>query len=262
MTDPFPAQLASWQAYVDTPWARLRYAVVEEVLRREAAALGQGLRVLDVGGGDGRDALPLAVAGHDVTLLDRSASWVAEAQRRAEAAGAGLRAVVADLTGPPDLGVFDLVLCHFVLQYVDDLASTLGRLAGWVRPGGIVSVMVPNPVGMVLRRLVSEGPGAALAELDSTSAHTVTFDHETRKLPMPQLEDALRAAGLSVVRRYGARVANDLLVDDAAKSDPDHFRQLLDLELALCDREPYLRLGGHYQLVATRAEVRPPRPPG
>ena len=57
MQEIFSEKLASWREYTESPWARIRYAVVEETIRREAEALGGRLRVLDVGGGDGLDAL-------------------------------------------------------------------------------------------------------------------------------------------------------------------------------------------------------------
>ena len=69
---------------------------------------------------------------------------------------------------------------------------------------------------------------------------------------MGDLEDALGVVGLSVVRRYGSRIANDLLTDNDAKNEADYFDDLLRLELALCDQEPYLRIGGMYQVIATK----------
>lgn len=114
-------------------------------------------------------------------------------------------------------------------------------------------MVVPNPVAMVLRQLVSGGPAAAITELGAVSKHAVLFDHDVRKVAMGELEDDLSEVGLSVVRRYGSRIANDLLTDDDAKSEADYFDDLLRLELALCDQEPYLRIGGMYQVVATKA---------
>src|SRR5688500_13155195 len=127
--DVFSEQLAAWRSYTDSPWGRLRYAVVEHTLRREMSRLGSGLRILDVGGGDGMDAVPLARAGHQVTILDQSSSWLDEAQRRAEEAGTHVRTVVGDLDDPPSLGEFDVVLCHFVLQYRPADAGDLDHLA-------------------------------------------------------------------------------------------------------------------------------------
>jgi len=39
VSDPFSDKLAAWQEYVATPWGRIRYAVVAETLRRQAAEL-------------------------------------------------------------------------------------------------------------------------------------------------------------------------------------------------------------------------------
>ena len=41
-----------------------------------------------MGGGDGQDALPFAIAGQEVTIVDPSRAWLEEAVRRADAAGA------------------------------------------------------------------------------------------------------------------------------------------------------------------------------
>jgi S-adenosylmethionine-dependent methyltransferase len=144
------------------------------------------------------------------------------------------------------------VLCHFVLQYLPAGTRDLTTLADCVRPGGTISLVLPNPVGMVLRQLVSGGPSSALSELRAESKRAVLFDHDARKIEMSELEDALGLVGLKVVRRYGSRIANDLLTDNDLKNEDDYFAKLLQLELALCDQEPYVRVGGMYQLIATK----------
>lgn len=250
--DIFSEKLASWREYTQSPWARIRYAVVEETIRREAQALGGRLRVLDVGGGDGLDALPLAVAGHDVTVLDQSEQWLDEARRRAGNVGATLKGVHADLDDLHDLGEFDLLLCHFVLQYRPAGMADLRTLAGLLRPGGTISVILPNPSGMVLRQLVVDGPAAARAELAAESKHAVLFDHNVRKVAMEEMEAQLSQCGLPVVRRYGTRIANDLIADNDVKLAPQYFDDLLRLELDLCDREPFVRIGGLYQLIGQK----------
>ena len=45
---------------------------LDALARRHGAALGRPLRVLDLGGGTGGTAVPLAAAGHDVTVVDPS----------------------------------------------------------------------------------------------------------------------------------------------------------------------------------------------
>jgi S-adenosylmethionine-dependent methyltransferase len=63
VSDVFSERLSSWRDYTSSPWGRVRYAVVEETLRREASRLGTKLRILDVGGGDDMDALRAALVG-------------------------------------------------------------------------------------------------------------------------------------------------------------------------------------------------------
>ena len=62
---------------------------------------GTSLRVLDVGGGSGMFAVPLARLGHDVTVVDPSADALATLRRRADTAGVGAR--VRGVQGDGDL---------------------------------------------------------------------------------------------------------------------------------------------------------------
>jgi hypothetical protein len=78
---------------------------------------------------------------------------------------------------------------------------------------------------------------------------TETLAATGRKLTVEEIEAEMSTAGLDVVGRYAARVANDYVTDDGLKDDPTYFAALERLELALCDREPYVRLGGMWQLV-------------
>jgi S-adenosylmethionine-dependent methyltransferase len=252
----FDQQLTRWQAWCEAPWGRLRFRVVRETLGRQVEALGGGpLRVLDVGGGDGRDAIPLAEAGHEVTILDPAPSWLAQARRRADATGVSdrLRTVegsVADLTGAGE--DFDLVLCHFVLHYRPAGVGDVRRLADVIRPGGRVSVMAPNAATRVVMRLTREGPEAALEELGSEGFDSATFSTTARKLSAEEVTEELVDAGLVPTARYAARVVSDYVADDAIKEEPAYFEALERLELALCDQEPYVRLGAMWQVVGEK----------
>ena len=121
--ESFDEKLAQWQDWCEAPWGRLRFTVVRETLRRQAEALGGargGLRVLDVGGGDGRDAIALAEAGHHVTVLDPAPTWLAEARHRAARLGVSdrLSTIEGSIDDLQAAGTdYDLVLCHFVLHY-------------------------------------------------------------------------------------------------------------------------------------------------
>lgn len=206
MTDVFSEKLAQWREYTETPWARIRYGVVGEVLRRQADHLGDRLRVLDVGGGDGMDALPLAGAGHEVTIVDPSEAWLAEARRRADEAGVEIATIVGGLDDLP-VGEWDLVMCHFVLRYRSAEAGDVAALARRVRAGGRLSIMEVNPAGRVLRELLNRGPAAARAELRAERAAVETFGTDARKVEVEAAERTERPEGPSPSGRLGPRAA-------------------------------------------------------
>jgi S-adenosylmethionine-dependent methyltransferase len=253
----FDGRAGEWAAWQTSPWGRLRYAIVRETTARALASLPGRLRVVDVGGGDGADSLPLAEDGHDVTVLDFAPELLAQAGHMAEARDVADRVQVvhADLddlvrgAGDEPLGTFDVVLCHNVLHYRADVPATVRWLAGLTRPGGVLSVMAPNPAMDVLSAAVRrQDPAGALGVLDAPTVHSETFDHPMRRLEAAEVEQALADAGYTVEHRFGIRCVMDLIADDERKSEPAFYGQLLDLELRLCEREPYWRTARYWQL--------------
>lgn len=258
----FGGRAGEWASWQTSPWGRLRYALVRETTVRAIAALPGPLRVIDVGGGDGADSLPLAEDGHDVTVLDFAPELLAQAEEAARQRGAAdrVRVVRADLddlmTGAEPLGTFDVVLCHNVVHYRADVPATVRYLATLARPGGVVSVMAPNPAMDVLSAAVRrQDPVGALTVLDSPTVHGETFDHPMRRLEAAEVEQALADAGCSVEHRFGVRCVMDLIADDERKAEPGFYAQLLDLELRLCEREPYWRTARFWQLTARRRDA-------
>ncbi len=140
-------------------WETLRGVVAERAGQSGRASLD----VVDVGGGTGGFAVPLASLGHSVTVVDPSPDSLAAAQRRAAEAGVPLRAVQGDVSdlaavteggGPGGRGA-DLVLCHSVLEYVDSPEAAMTAIAAILRPGGVVSVLAASAVAAVIHRVLA-----------------------------------------------------------------------------------------------------------
>ena len=112
----------------------MRPDAVQRVLDAELAAArerrGAGPRVLDVGGGSGVWAVPLAAAGCEVTVVEPSPNALATLNTRAREAGVTINAVQGDTDslGVP-AGEADLVLAHGLLEVVDDAPAALASLA-------------------------------------------------------------------------------------------------------------------------------------
>ena len=259
MTDVgvFERNLRAWREWQEAPWGRLRYAVVGHVLSRVTATLGEGLRILNLGGGNGGDAVPLALAGHDVTVIDPSAALLDLLARRAAAARVEVHGVQGGIDTLPGLvasgGTADLVLCHNVLQYLEDVPAAVSALVSAVRPDGAVSVVGPNPAGEVLVSAVRGlDPAGALARLDVGAVRSATFDHDVARVDPDDLSSLLVDAGCEQPDRFGVRCVSDLVTDDERKQEPAFYADLERLELALCDREPFLRTARMWQLIARR----------
>jgi S-adenosylmethionine-dependent methyltransferase len=122
-----------------------------------------------------------------------------------------------------------------------------------VRPGGLVSIIVSNPVIHVLRAAVRDlDPAGALQMLGSAGFRTQTFEHTVRRITWQRGAAALDLAGAEVVARYGVLCVNHLVTDDERKQDPEFFADLARLELALADQDPYRDIAAMWMIVARR----------
>jgi SAM-dependent methyltransferase len=215
-------------------------------------------RVLDVGGGSGMFAVPLARLGHDVTVVDPSADALATLRRRADTAGVGervrgvqgdgdlLHEVLPDIDGTDGRG-YDLALCHSVLEVVDDPAVTLREIARALRPGGQVSIATANRAGAVLARAVSGHPVEALALLQGRDPAPGRAVPARRRFSPEDLLALVEGAGLRPGGWRGVSVVADL-IESTSGADPQAVR---DLEIALAEASPYRDIATGLHVLAT-----------
>ncbi|WP_200209716.1 methyltransferase domain-containing protein [Micromonospora coerulea] len=232
-----------------------RTAVIWAVLRGELDRRpGERLTVLDVGGGTGGFAVPLAEAGHQVTVVDASPDALAALTRRAAEAGVAdrVRALQGDgdaLAGLVEPATVDLVLCHSVLEVVDDPAPVVAALAAALRPGGAASVLVAGRAAAVLGRAMNGHLDVAAALAADPHGSAGPRDTLRRRYDADGAAALLAAAGLTVEEVHGVRVLADLLPAAVADGQP---AALVELERALAARSPYRDLAAQLHLFARR----------
>jgi S-adenosylmethionine-dependent methyltransferase len=256
MVNQFNEHLHKFQDEQLKPWGVLRYEIALANLERHMP--GQNLHVLDAGGGNGVEAMKLARAGQRVTLLDPSAEMLEAAKRSAEEQEVADRVtfIQGELENiPTRFGKehFDAVLCHNVIQYLDEPKTALAGLCEVLTPGGILSVVAINRYSESFRLAVQQMDlGAALDALERRELRTVTFDTLVKGYTLEEIARMISGLGCEVLGEYGIRCVCDYIPDNQAKFEPDFFSHLEKLELAMSGRHPYNLLGRSLQVIARK----------
>jgi SAM-dependent methyltransferase len=188
-------------------WNR-RYATSELVwtaepnrfLVEEVAGLAPG-RALDLGAGEGRNAVWLARQGGQVTAVDFSEVGLDKARQLAETAGVTVELVCADATQPV-VGAFDLVVVLYLHLPADDRRRAYRNAAAAVAPGGTLLIVGHDSTTLV------DGVGGPQDPAVLFTAADVVADLDGSGLVVRRA-DAVRRA---VTTDDGERTAIDALV--------------------------------------------------
>ncbi|MDR7253849.1 SAM-dependent methyltransferase [Nocardioides sp. BE266] len=218
----------------------------------EGGALGADqARIVDIGGGTGGFAVPLAELGHTVQVIDPSPDALAALDRRARERGVadrvtGQQGDLSDLASLVDEA--DLVLCHGVLEMVDDPAASLAAIAGVLRPGGHLSLLVAQRHAAVVARAMAGHFQAARELLDGDPA----TGRGGRRFTSDEVVDLLGDAGLQPSTVHAVRVFADLVPGSLLDLEPGATAALVDLERAVATRPEYLPLATQLHVLAAR----------
>jgi SAM-dependent methyltransferase len=228
-----------------------RTAVVWEALRPVLDGLGESGDVLDIGGGTGGFAVRVAELGHRVRVVDPSPDALAALDRRAKESDVADRVTaqqgdLSSLLEVADPGSADLVLCHGVLEVVDDPAAALATIAEVLRPGGTLSLLVAQRHAAVIARAMAGHFQQARATLEGTDP----VGRTGRRFTVEELDDLLHGAGLSVQGVHAVRVFTDLVPGSLLDLEPGASAALVELEQAVATRPEYLPLATQLHLLA------------
>lgn len=220
---------ANIQAYLENlqqPWGQLYYDILFEQLQDI-----KGKRVLDFGSGFGLVANHLAKE-NQVLAVEPNEEMVA--LRTQDYSYQQLVGSLDQLASLEDAS-FDVILCHNVLEYVENRKAVLKEFTRLLKPGGMLSIVKHNEVGRVLQTVVFENDTRkALALLAGQ-------DLETHSMGLAQaynLDAVFVDLGLEVQNYQGIRVFYGLQ-DNRFKGQEGWRESMLQMELAVCQEPPY-----------------------
>ncbi|WP_399884156.1 class I SAM-dependent methyltransferase [Streptomyces sp. BBFR51] len=218
--------------------------------------VGKRLRVLDVGMGQGTQALRLARAGHQVTGVERDATMIAAARAALAGHPEGIRERMRIVEGDGrDTGVhflpgsFDVVLCHGVLMYVEEPDPLLAGLARMLAPGGLLSLLVRNGDALAMRPGLHGDWAGTLGAFDTT-AYRNRLGLDVRADRLATLTAKLASIGAPLHTWYGVRVFTDTAPDGAPA--PDDLETLLAAEERAGRTDPYRAIAALLHLCGVR----------
>jgi S-adenosylmethionine-dependent methyltransferase len=201
-------------------------------------------------------AVRLARMGVHVTLLDSSPEMLGLADRAAREAGVGASVALqeGDASQAANLfsgDCFDVILCHNVLEFVDDPRAVLRSASQLMGDSSIVSVLVRTQAGEVWKAAIQGGDLAGVGRsLAAEWGRESLFGGRVRLFTPENLNAMLRQASLAATATRGVRVISDYL--PPAISFEAEYERILELERELGRRPEFAAVARYIQLLVRR----------
>lgn len=239
--------------------SRTRNAVRQHVIARQLDTHLDGVHtVLDIGCGQGTQAIRLAGKGLMVTGVDPSEELLDLLREDARRAGVRVRTLLGGIDEVGDLladETFDLVCLHGVLMYLPDGAAALGQALRLVGPGGRLSFTVRNGDALAYRPGIRGRWPEARAAFDATT-YVNELGVTARAHRLEEVLGWCATLGVDLEEWYGVRVLTDGLAADA-EPDPATFEDCLAVEVEAGRRDPYRHFGSMLHVIARRDDGAP-----
>jgi S-adenosylmethionine-dependent methyltransferase len=253
-SDRFQSGAEKYAAYLETPEGRLRsdvaFANMQDFIAVPLAK--DSSRALDVGCGTGAAAVRLARLGMHVTLLDSSPAMLEIAKRIVQEANVADKVVLQhgdaeNLTNLFPATSFDVILCHNLLEFIDDPIAFLRGAARLLRgSSAILSVLVRNQAGEVFKAAIQAGDlAAAENNLTAEWGQESLYGGRVRLFTPDSLRAMLTEASLAVIAERGVRVLADYLPSRISRTAD--YERIFELERNLGSRPDYAAIARYTQ---------------
>ncbi|NUW34557.1 class I SAM-dependent methyltransferase [Nonomuraea sp. SMC257] len=209
-----------------------RFSLGPELTKRQVAVLSElhhRGRILEVGAGTGRIALPLAAAGKPVHAIDISPRMLSILHRKAAERQCELTTELMDISKAAPAGRFGLISCVFNTFYMlgghEEQRRALANFATCIEPEGMLVIetwvlskeqeadstfrqslqirrLTPDEVVISAILVDRDDSRLDINDLLFTRDGIALFPHQAHYLSLDELDDQCREAGFQLMERW------------------------------------------------------------
>ena len=206
----------------------------------------KGLSILDFGSGEGVTADHYA-ADNSLTAVEPSEEMLANAWKDHE-----YTQIVGDVSALSrfDDNSFDFIICHNVLEYIDDKQTVIRELARVLKPGGRISIVKHNRAGRVMQMAVLlddiEKANALLDGKNSTASKFGAIRYYNDR------DITEWSSRLKPVDSYGIRTFWDLQQNQEKHDQEEWQEKMAQLETRVSQMDEYRQIAFFHHLILTK----------
>lgn len=226
-----------------TSKGQLRHELLTHYLTQTIEFSQAKLSVLDAGGGTGEMSKELLGLGCEVTLNDISADSLHLAQEKCDQHQA-LHIIKGDILSLAEGKVYDLVICHAVLEWIADPYAIIDKLLRLTAKQGLLSLSFFNKDAQRFGNLLYGN--FDYVQQGMKVKNQVRLSPNYPLYPKDVL-DYLKGQQVQIISRAGIRCFHDYLQDKSMQVS--HFTELKQAELNYGSTEPYIWLGKYIHLI-------------
>lgn len=205
-----------------------------------------GKRILDFGSGEGITADRFA-ANNEVIAVEPSQAMLANAWK--DNKYEQIVGDVSSLSKMPDSS-FDMIICHNVLEYIDDKKQVINELSRLLKTGGILSLVKHNRAGRAMQMAV------LLDDFDRANALLDGKDGSSSQFGAIRYYDdddiSKWDVRLRLIDTFGIRTFWDLQQNQEKHSDEEWQLKMVQLESRVSKIQEYRDIAFFHHLVLVK----------
>ncbi|MFT2090885.1 methyltransferase domain-containing protein [Paraglaciecola sp. 2405UD69-4] len=225
---------------------QLRHELLLYYLQDKVEGVKAPLEILDAGGGTGKMTEAMLKLGHKVTLTDISSEALQMAKKNL-GEHKNLTIHHGDILSLPDTQQFDLVICHAVLEWLQEPLPVINKLVSLTKHNGYMSLSFFNYDAQLFGNLLYGN--FDYVQQGMKKKNIVRLSPNNPQKPKYILSH-LKTLPVDILQMAGIRCFHDYLKD--LDKQVSLYSELKAFEIQYGSQEPYLWLGKYFLVISQK----------